>query len=179
MDINQVSVVMYINVHLIDFWKSIHWPPFIECNLLTYFFFININTAALTVQNILQQLRGVNLLEIKYSKSLLTIPPSKLCELKSAHHSTDEQEAAVVRYWLLRDPLASWREIIRQLDFWAIKNDYGHYGGIADRIRHYAEELTGKILIQSCHYYKLLYSVTLISDSISFSVYSYDHGAIP
>ena len=112
----------------------------------------------------------MDLLEIKYSKSLLTIPPSKLCELKSAHHSTDEQEAAVVLYWLLRDPLASWREIIRQLDFWAIKYDYGHYGDIADRIRHYAEELTGKILIiQSYHYYSIC-SVTLISDSIRLSI---------
>ena len=85
----------------------------------------------------------MNLLEIKYDKSLLAIPPSKLRELKSAHLSTDEQEAAVVRYWLLRDPLASWREIIRQLDFWSINYDCGHYSDIADRIRHYAEELTG------------------------------------
>ena len=85
----------------------------------------------------------MDLLEIKYDKNLLAIPPSKVRELQSAHHSTDQQEAAVVRYWLLRDPLASWREIIRQLDFWAVNSDHGHYSDIADRIRHYAKELTG------------------------------------
>ena len=39
--------------------------------------------------------------------NVLGIPPAKLGELKAAHHSTDQQETAVVRYWLLRDPLAS------------------------------------------------------------------------
>ena len=110
---------------------------------MTWLFCSSCNAIALTVQNIVQQLRGVDLFEIKYDKSLLAIPPSKLRELKYAYGSTDQQEAAVVRYWLLRDPLASWREIIRQLDFWASNTDYGHYSDIADRIRHYAEELTG------------------------------------
>ena len=76
-------------------------------------------------------------------QSILGIPDAQLAELQSSHHSTDEQEAAVVRYWLLRDPLASWRRIIYQLDYWA--DDYGHYSDIADRIRHYAEELTGML----------------------------------
>ena len=76
--------------------------------------------------------------------TILGIPDAQLAELRSAHHSTEEQEAAVVRYWLLRDPLASWRRIIYQLDYWA-GIGYGHYSDIADRIRHYAEELTGMI----------------------------------
>ena len=80
-------------------------------------------------------------------QNILGIPAAQLAELQSAHHSTDEQEAAVVRYWLLRDPLASWREIIRQLDVWAFYSDYGHYSDIADRIRHYAEELTGMFFL--------------------------------
>ena len=76
------------------------------------------------------------------NKNILGIPLAKLDELRAAHHSTDQQEAALVRHWLLRDPLASWRRIICQLDLWA------HFSGsgssdIADRIRHYAEELTG------------------------------------
>ena len=78
--------------------------------------------------------------------AILDIPAAQLAELRSAHHSTDEQEAAVVRYWLLRDPLASWRKIIRQLDRWA-GYGYGHYSDIADRIRHYAEELTGMFFL--------------------------------
>ena len=75
--------------------------------------------------------------------NVLGIRSAKLDELKAVHHSTDQQEAAVVRYWLLRDPLASWRRIIYQLDVWAFYSGYGHYGDFADCIRHYAEELTG------------------------------------
>ena len=82
-----------------------------------------------------------NIHEFLY-KTILGIPHTKLAELRSAHHS-DEQEAAVVRYWLLRDPLASWRRIIFQLDKWVGDSGYGQYSDIADRIRHYAEELTG------------------------------------
>ena len=107
------------------------------------FLFPSSNATALTVNNIVQELRGVNI------ATILGIPPAQLAELQSAHHSTDEQEAAVVRYWLLRDPLASWRKIIRQLDYWAILHGYGHCSDIADRIRHYAEELTGMFFYEN------------------------------
>ena len=53
------------------------------------------------------------------SVNVLGITYTKTDELKAAHHSNDQQEAAVVRYWLLQDPLASWRRIINQLDYWA------------------------------------------------------------
>ena len=88
----------------------------------------------------------MDLLKIDYmfdGTNILGIPRRKLDEIWADHHSTDEQEVAVVRYWLLRDPLASWKRIIYQLDDWADLSDYGHYSYIADRIRHYAEELTG------------------------------------
>ena len=80
-------------------------------------------------------------------QNILGIPAAQLGELQSAHHSTDEQEAAIIRYWLLRDPLASWRRIICQLDEWAGLPGYRHYNDIADRIRHYAEELTGTFFL--------------------------------
>ena len=99
------------------------------------------NTTALTVQNIIEGLRGVDLFNV-VGGNIFDIPSAKLDELKAAHHSTDQQEAAVVRYWLLRDPLASWRKIIHQLDERADYSGCGHYSDIADRIRHYAEELT-------------------------------------
>ena len=91
----------------------------------------------------------MDLLESMYGKTILGHSAAQLAELQSAHHSTDEQEAAVVRYWLLRDPLASWRRIIHQLDLWAgyYGYSYGHYSDIADRIRHYAEELTGMFFL--------------------------------
>ena len=112
-------------------------------------FFPSSNATALTVNNIVQELRGVDLFEVYGfdNKTILGLPSAQLAELQSAHHSTDEQEAAVVRYWLLRDPLASWRGIIRQLDLWAGFPGYGHYSDIADRIRHYAEELTGMFFL--------------------------------
>ena len=114
-------------------------------------FYSSSNATALTVNNIVQELRGVNLLEINHyfstPQNILGIPAAQLAELQSAHHSTDEQEAAVVRYWLLRDPLASWRRIIYQLDYWASNNGCGHYSDIADRIRHYAEEPTGMFFL--------------------------------
>ena len=72
---------------------------------------------------------------------ILQIPDTKLDKFEKEHATNDEQEVAAVRYWLLRDPLASWRRIIYQLDVWA--EVYDHYSDIADRIRHYAEELTG------------------------------------
>ena len=87
----------------------------------------------------------MDLFELDQDKNILRIPAAQLAELQSAYHSTDEQEAAVVRYWLLRDPLASWRRIICQLEVWAGLG-YVHYSDIADRIRHYAEELTGMFL---------------------------------
>ena len=121
---------------------------FTSFSLMTYIVFSSIATA-LTVNNIVQELRGVNLLEInnELDKTILGVPAAQLAELQSAHHSAEEQKAAVVRYWLLRDPLASWRRIIRQLDMWAGYHGYGHYSNIADRIRHYAEELTGMFFL--------------------------------
>ena len=89
----------------------------------------------------------MDLLEIVGGSTILEIPAAQLAELRSAHHSTDEQEAAVVQYWLLRDPLASWRRLIYQLDGRAGLPGYGHYGDIADRIHHYAEELTGMFFL--------------------------------
>lgn len=85
-----------------------------------------INPTALTVHNIVQELRGVDVFDLDpwSDETILGIPAAQLAELQSSHHSTDEQEAAVVRYWLLRYPLASWRRIIHQLDEWA---DYGKH----------------------------------------------------
>ena len=89
----------------------------------------------------------MDLFIIKYGRTILGIPDAQLVKLRFAHHSTEEREAAVVRYWLLRDPLASWRRIIHELDYWAGYHVYGYYSDIADRIRHYAEELTGMFFL--------------------------------
>ena len=68
---------------------------------------------------------------------MLCVPDSKLDTI-DADHTTDEgKKGAVIRYWLLRDPYASWRMLILKLDD-EDKLD------IADRIRNYAEKQTGQ-----------------------------------
>ena len=67
---------------------------------------------------------------------MLKIPSSILNEISKADTTDDHREAAVLHYWLLHDPLASWRRLIDQLH-------WGHEGGHANRISHFAEELTG------------------------------------
>ena len=67
----------------------------------------------------------------------LRVPDSKLDAI-DADHTTDEgKKGAVIRYWLLRDPYASWRMLIFRLDVYE-KLD------IADRMRNYAEKQTGQ-----------------------------------
>ena len=67
---------------------------------------------------------------------MLNIPDSKLSEIEGEYRSDEEREVAVIRYWILRDPFASWRRITEQLEKWG-KHDH------AIRIHHYSEELTG------------------------------------
>ena len=67
----------------------------------------------------------------------LHVPDSKL-DFIASENSTDRQRlAAVVRYWILRDPFASWRKLIHTLD-------ECDYRDVADRIRKYAEKQTGE-----------------------------------
>ena len=102
------------------------------------------DATALTVQKILRELKGVNFFKISaLNKNILDITSTKLHEIEAFYHSIDQQEMAAVRYWLLKDPLASWRKLIVRLDYWAGVIGFGRYSDIADRIRHYAEELTG------------------------------------
>ena len=89
--------------------------------------------AALTVANIR---RAVQELKWKRLGEVLRIPGSILDEISKEHTTDDHREAAVLHYWLLHDPLASWRRLIDLLHWW-------DEGGHANRISHFAEELTG------------------------------------
>ena len=71
------------------------------------------------------------------SKKCLNVPESKLNAIKDECDTDEERLVAIVRYWLQNDPYASWRKLIRRLDNWD-RSD------IADRIRKYAEKLTGQ-----------------------------------
>ena len=68
----------------------------------------------------------------------LDVPSSK-CDAIALENSTDRQRlAAVIRYWILRDPYASWRGLIHELE------GNGKWHDVVDRIRKYAEKQTGQ-----------------------------------
>ena len=71
----------------------------------------------------------------------LSIPGHILIVISEEGGSDMERLRAVVRYWLLRDPQASWRKLIWQLDY---DVDDPDLHAVADSIRNYAEKLTGQ-----------------------------------
>ena len=87
----------------------------------------------LTIDNVRKTLHGIPWYKVG---EMLSIPLSKLHEIEQEYSSDEEREVAVIRYWILRDPFASWRRIMEQLE-WEGKHDY------SNRICHYSEELTG------------------------------------
>ena len=87
----------------------------------------------LTIDNVRKTLHGIHWREVGL---MLYIPDSKFSEIELEYPSDEEREVAVIRYWILRDPFASWRRIMERLEV-AGNHDY------SNRIRHYSEELTG------------------------------------
>ena len=78
----------------------------------------------------------LNKLSWSHVGEILKIPETKLDTIEDECDTDEERLLAIVRYWLLNDPNASWRRLIRKLDIW-------DHSDIADRIRKYAEKLTG------------------------------------
>ena len=91
--------------------------------------------ADLTVDNVRKVLHGI---PWRMVGDMLLIPDSKLREIEGEYRSDEEREVAVIRYWILRDPFASWRRIIERLE-WKDKDDH------AITLYHYSEELTGML----------------------------------
>ena len=88
----------------------------------------------LSVDNVMAVLETMPWREVG---DMLFVPDSKL-DAMDADHTTDEGgKGAVIRYWLLRDPHASWRRCIERLDSWNEIN-------IADQIQNYAEKQKGQ-----------------------------------
>ena len=98
------------------------------------------NAAALTVSNITSTLAG-GWSTSDIGKFTLHLPVSKFDEISSQCSTDEERTAALVREWLIRDPLASWRRIIDNL----YSCGHGTHDE-GDSIYHYAEELTGKYM---------------------------------
>ena len=86
---------------------------------------------------------------------MLFISLSKLREIEGEYNSDEEREVAVIRYWILRDPYASWRRIIQQLEAWE-----GHDHAIT--VYHYSEELTGMLGVLTIHLMHCNYCVYVI-----------------
>lgn len=91
----------------------------------------------LCVPKVRKVLQGLDLEQI--GKNVLDIPDYKIAELINGAETDEQREVKLIRYWLLYHPLISWRLLIARLD------NMGRHDR-ADRIRHLAEALTGKIL---------------------------------
>ena len=70
----------------------------------------------------------------------LHIPSAVRQRVRSECSNDTECLRRVIRYWLLRDPFASWRRLLRQLD---CAND-DEFRKVADSIRSYVERLDGQ-----------------------------------
>ena len=92
--------------------------------------------SALTVDNVRKALCRIHWSEV--GSRILFIPNSKLSEIVGEYRSDEEREVAVIRYWIFRDPFASWRRIIEQLE---LRGKHDH----AITLYHYSEELTGML----------------------------------
>ena len=96
----------------------------------------------LSVENVMAVLEA---LPWRRVSDQLYVPDSKRYAIAS-ENSTDRQRlAAVIRYWILRDPYASWRRLIHTLDYYdKLNDDSKKWHDVADRIRKYAEKQTGE-----------------------------------
>ena len=117
-----------------------------------------LHIAGLTVDNVRKALHGMPWRDVG---RMLFIPRSKLGEIVVEYCSDEEREVAVIRYWILRDPFASWRRIIERLE---VLGNHDH----AITLYHYSEELTGMLGAQPytscmhpnyCFLYKYMYHV--------------------
>ena len=64
----------------------------------------------------------------------LCISEEKRKEIQQLYSDPEEQKRQLIIYWMSTDPLASWRELIRELD-WMSQSP------VADVIRDFAEPL--------------------------------------
>ena len=80
----------------------------------------------------------------------LNIPDSKRDEIRRLYSGDSKQCQALIQYWLGLDPSPTWRRVITALD------DIGsEEQETADRIRSYAEPLTGISFVSSRAYDRL------------------------
>ena len=102
--------------------------------------FLSSSTTALTVNNFVRQLRDIAWDTLC---GVLFLPLSQRHKIVNEYATENQCRYAAVHFWLFSDPYASWRKLIRQLD------DYKQHA-VANRIRVYAEKLSGMLVSSLC-----------------------------
>ena len=85
----------------------------------------------------------------------LYIPDATLSYIDGECKDDLERLRRVVRYWLLKDPLASWRRLICRLYSGIVDDDLVN---VADTIKEYAEKLTGQHILCQLNFVSTAYS---------------------
>ena len=92
------------------------------------------NATALTVNNVMKVVEEVEWRTL--CDRILRVPSSKEQEIENECSTDKDRKISSIKWWIMNDPLASWRRITDQL--------YRHREDtIADKIRHYCEDVTG------------------------------------
>ena len=92
------------------------------------------NATALTVNNVVKVVEEVKSLTL--CDIILRVPSSKRREIENECSTDKDRKTSAVKWWIMNDPLASWRRLTHQLYDWNEET-------IADKIRHYCEDVTG------------------------------------
>ena len=104
---------------------------------------------AFTTSHVLKAVERVNrLLGHAELGFWLCVPDSKQAEIKRQFSRLPQQRKAIIKYWIKRDPRASWRGLITALDWMEEKQ-------VADDIRHLAEPLSGVYIVKVHAMYQL------------------------
>jgi hypothetical protein len=95
-----------------------------------------LSTTALTVTNILKELKAVKWKIL--GQDVLWLPSSQQRKIEVKYAGETERKREGVKYWLRNCAHASWRWLITRLD-WEKEH------AVADQIHGYAEKLTGML----------------------------------
>ena len=104
--------------------------------------FLSPSDTALTVDNVVRELKDITWNRLC---SVLLLPYSQRRKIKNEYATENQHRNAAVHFWLFSDPYASWRKLIRQLD--CLRQHT-----LAERIRDYAEKLSGMLVSCLCYH---------------------------
>ena len=79
---------------------------------IVHTYHVSLHAKGLTVESIRKAVQGLEWKRLGY---VLYIPRSELDEIGKECATDQQREAAVIHYWMLHDPLASWRRLADRL----------------------------------------------------------------